>query len=748
MKYDNQYEERPHGEVNGINRLYSYQDWLKSFRYQEHSLEQRRKELLSQVDEFLNNLNKPLRVVVAGGFNAGKSAFLNALIRRELMPVFGKRTTGTANYLLANSQQEFTIVWHNGDEEVRKYSSEEALRVEITYLMKEDQERIKRIEIGCPKVTFLEKFTLIDTPGLDYDKRDSAISEKEVISADILIWVLPYKGAENNDKECIARFHETHPKSPIIIILNKIDNLGSEDDLLEVISKLDRDFFGIVTKVFPFSAKLSLQGMNEKNEKKQAASRFYDLNDYLHNTVFNEFRDLQKNIRFKQNSIDLLTSSDLFMLEHDKELEIMPNKIMDKIEQSRTRYVDEKAFINKQLKENLEINPESHCFHESAAAKGHLVNILKHTHALLNADEQWSQGEKDELWGQINRITKSKFRIGVFGSFSSGKSTLINTLLGVKCLLPVDEDRCTSAYTIIKKDDSENPAGTIRINWKSIEQVLEDLQDNLQELAGESLGDLPHFKDNDQLFDWIDNNKKKFNELYEKLSDQEDWKWGDEKIAQHQELVALLKAVPNYKNIQNIYQLHNGQLTNLMANKEAVSLVNSLIFYQNHPLLQHAEIIDSPGSGSVNLTDTYLARKLVLESDALLFLTEAMTPFSKPDEVRLLNYVVENERAKNQIFYLATKTDLSKKPLDEIKRKVVDRLNRVFKREEDNPKIYMLSCETGENVKEFLKDLNGFLQEEKDHNFLDIVQSSTDKILNNLLSRYENQLNNKQLDIK
>ena len=81
---------------------------------------------------------------------------------------------------------------------------------------------------------------------------------------------------------------------------------------------------------------------------------------------------------------------------------------------------------------------------------------------------------------------------------------------------------------------------------------------------------------------------------------------------------------------------------------------------------------------------------------------------------------------------MATKTDLSKKPLDEIKRKVVDRLNRVFKREEDNPKIYMLSCETGENVKEFLKDLNGFLQEEKDHNFLDIVQSSTDKILNNL----------------
>jgi len=74
-------------------------------------------------------------------------------------------------------------------------------------------------------------------------------------------------------------------------------------------------------------------------------------------------------------------------------------------------------------------------------------------------------------------------------------------------------------------------------------------------------------------------------------------------------------------------------------------------------------------------------------------------------------------------------------------------LNKVFKRQEDDLKVYSVSCDTGLNVKNFLADLNQFLQEEKDKNLLTIVQGSTENIVTEYLKKYENQLSIKQSSI-
>jgi len=750
MEYDLQFEECPHGNVYDINKLYGYEAWLNSFRYQEKSLEQKRTQLLTSIVDFLNNLDKPMRVVVAGSFNSGKSTFLNALMGQELMPVGVLRATGTANYLQASDKKEFTIIRHNAALEVRQYNENEALCKEIKRLMNDEQELINRIEIGCPDVDFLKTFTLIDTPGLNHNDLDTEISEREVARADVLIWVLFDKGSENIDKESILHFHQTHPECPIIIILNQIDDLETEDDLSDALQKVEKDFADICCKVFPISAKQAMQGGYEKNHQKVVESRFCDLHNYIHNVIFNSFWDLQKNIRLKQKSKDLLDRSKQFKSNHNKELEMAPENITDEIQQGHARYIDEKEFINQQLEKNLKINTDSQNFYESTAIKGLLVNILKHTHGLLCIDEQWSQAEKNDLWAQINRISKAKFRIGVFGSFSSGKSTLINTLLGEQCLLPVDEGPCTSVYTVIKKIDATNPTGSIKIDWKSLEELVEKLQDNLQSLSGDSLGELPEFQNTKQLVNWISKHKPRFDQLYKNFEDNSDWIWetDETKKALHQEIIALLKAVPCYKKLKNKYRHHDGQLNQLMADKMAACMVRSLVFYLDHPLLQHAEIIDSPGSGSVNLTDTMNARKLVKESDALLFLTEASMPLCKQEEMLFLKHIVEHVSSNEQIFFVATKTDLSKKAPEEIEKKITDTLSRVFKREEDDLKIYSISCDTGLNVQKFMASLNCFLQEGKDKNFLTIVQKNTKTALTNILKNYEYQLTQKQSDIQ
>ncbi|MBV5308468.1 dynamin family protein, partial [Chromatium okenii] len=84
--------------------------------------------------------------------------------------------------------------------------------------------------------------------------------------------------------------------------------------------------------------------------------------------------------------------------------------------------------------------------------------------------------------------------------------------------------------------------------------------------------------------------------------------------------------------------------------------------------LQHIDIIDSPGSGSTTLRDTIIAQRLIKDSDALLFLSEASTAFQKDNEMRLLHHVRQNvqEDNLNKLFVVATKVDRSERKPEDI----------------------------------------------------------------------------------
>jgi GTPase Era involved in 16S rRNA processing len=740
---DPRFRTEPHGNHIDINQLYSCREHLRANRYLAPTIAQQRQTLLERIDAFLNSLDDPMRVVVAGGFNAGKSTFLNALVKRHLMPVKAVRSTCTINTLKAGDCEELIVVRRNGQRDIRKYYSDEHVRAQIGVLMQNEHASIAQIEICCPNDLFLKYFTLIDTPGLDHNAEDSATSVAEVERADALIWVLHNKGAEKLDYEQILRFRAANPDSPVIVILNQIDSIEKDecdDALAAVKSKLGAH----VLAIFPLSARLAYEGQHERNQIKLDESRFFELDRYLHLHLFNQYRDLQEKIRFNHRSQSLLTELHQFMSTNEGAERMGTIDITPTIQQARERYETQKKTIDSELKKGLSknrFNSRNQRFHQSTAIKAELVNILTCTRDLIQSEESLSKADKHHLDILIEKIRNGKFRLGVFGSMKAGKSTFINTLLDCDELLPVDEERCTAAHTIVAFADAHNPVGSERIVWKTRRELLQELEESLQPFTEDPSFAIP--TDEKTAVEWIE---KQQSHWIEHLSQRDDWDLTENLLSKKQDALLLLEALPQYEKIQTDYTQPRGSLTQIMADKSAIRLVDHLVSYQDLPLLQHIDVIDSPGSGSTTLRDTSIARRLIKNSDALLFLSEAATAFQKQDEMRLLHHFRQEvqEDNLNKLFIVATKVDLSKRAPEEIAQKISERLAVPFKGQLTAARIYPVSCRTGLNFEHFTADLNRFLQEEKDRTYLVSTNTQVEGLLKGLIVSYGNELTKKE----
>ena len=743
---DPRFTNRPHGDRIFINQMYGYEEQLRLRFFSDKNLEAERQQLLDEVDVLITQLDQPIQVVIAGGFNAGKSMFVNALLNRGIMPVKAIRATATVNCLIAGKRKECVVFRKNGTRDApTQYASDCDINQKIRSLMENEHESIAHIEIACTDQVFLDRFTLIDTPGLDHSEQDSATSLHWVAKADAIIWLLHSEGLRKEDKDNISRFHAANPDSPLIVIINQIDTLeaNEKDDVFKSVStKLQ----GIVQHVFLLSAKLAFDGRQHKDVPKIEESRFYELIHYLRNHLFNAYRDIQEQ-RIRQRGQALGQKLSIFLNHHSGDSTMLPvSDLSPQIEKLHKSYLEKKsgniqALDASRAKEDFDLLKR---FYESSAIKAGLVNILRYTHQLISFEEQLSQREKDELSTLTDNIENAVFRVGVFGSFSSGKSTLINHLLGNTNLLPVDEDRCTAAYTLIQRADDKNPSGTVRIEWKTVAILLQDLQDCVQSM-GLGLENLPTMIDEIKLLDWVKQNDSQFKKIEEELDKRDDWDLTDDLNRKKQVALALLQGLPRYRLLQNKYKILDGsKLKTLMQDEPAVTLVQCLQFYHDHPLLRHVKIIDSPGSGSVNLRDEFLAHSLVKQSHALLFLTEATAPISKRDETNLLAVIGKNAPGGqiNSLFVLANKTDLSdnNNNPERIVQKITERMEKYFKGRCQARKIYPISCKTGLNLEQFTADLNHFLQADKDAFFLENTSKNVERFIEKLLQNLDNQL--------
>jgi small GTP-binding protein len=296
--FNSKYFHLPEGENFFINLLYGYREKLSLVYFEKNELEKERRDYLAELDKLFSHIDEPAQVVIAGGFNAGKSTFINSLLNREIMPTLPIRATATVNSVMAGEQQEFIVFRKDGSQTVKSYSDDNYLNSEIRKLMDSEHDIIERIEIKCLNESFLDKFIVIDTPGLDFSDEDTANTLRYVEQADAIVWVLHPEGIRSQDLEPIAQFNQRNPASPLVVIINQIDTLDAEERDT-VFNQVKEKLKNITSNIFLLSAQNALEARQEKDSQKLKKSGFEELNHYLSNHLFNAYRDL-KDQRIKQ----------------------------------------------------------------------------------------------------------------------------------------------------------------------------------------------------------------------------------------------------------------------------------------------------------------------------------------------------------------------------------------------------------------------------------------------------------------
>jgi len=204
----------------------------------------------------VSQLDELFLLVVVGEFNAGKSAFINALVGHPVLKEGVTPTTAKIHLLKYGD----TLTRQNADD---------------------------GIQIVQAPVDALREIHLVDTPGTNAIIREhEQLTNEFVPRSDLVLFVTsadrPFTETERQFLETIRGWGKK-----IVVIINKADIFDRESDLDDVVAfvrEAARSLLGRSPDIFPVSARLA-QRAKAGAPALWAASRFEPLESYLRNTL-------------------------------------------------------------------------------------------------------------------------------------------------------------------------------------------------------------------------------------------------------------------------------------------------------------------------------------------------------------------------------------------------------------------------------------------------------------------------------
>jgi small GTP-binding protein len=181
--------------------------------------------------ESIQQLDELFLLVVVGEFNAGKSAFINALLGQKLLKEGVTPTTTQINLLRFGENQERTVI----DEHQHILTLPAELLIEIS---------------------------IVDTPGTNAIIREhEAITSQFVPRSDLVLFITSAdRPFTESERIFLERIRDWGKK--VVIVLNKTDLFQSQEELEQVqtfIAQNARSLLGITPEIFPVSARLALR---------------------------------------------------------------------------------------------------------------------------------------------------------------------------------------------------------------------------------------------------------------------------------------------------------------------------------------------------------------------------------------------------------------------------------------------------------------------------------------------------------
>jgi small GTP-binding protein len=206
----------------------------------------------------IQQLDELFLLVIVGEFNSGKSAFINALLGRAVLKEGVTPTTSQINVL--------------------KYGETSQRRIQEAHL-----------HILAEPLDILHQINIVDTPGTNaIIQEHQAITEEFVPRADLVLFITsadrPFTESERSFMSQIKAWGKK-----VIIVINKIDILETEDDLTQVVNFVRENGsillgVGSPPDIFPVSARRALRA-KQGDPVQWTDSRFEPLERYIHDTL-------------------------------------------------------------------------------------------------------------------------------------------------------------------------------------------------------------------------------------------------------------------------------------------------------------------------------------------------------------------------------------------------------------------------------------------------------------------------------
>lgn len=216
-------------------------------------------------------------VVVVGEFSAGKSTFLNALMREKYLPSYTKETTATINYLRNRSESDHPgiVYYMDGHTEVLEKIDGETIEKYVS--TKSDEmdvsKSIKHFDLYLDSPFLENKVTLIDSPGLNGMKEGLGdITDAQIKRSHAVIFMFSAEQpGKRSDFEYLKKIKDE--VNTVFLVLNKIDCIKRSENqtVEETVKNLVANYKAVfpedtcLPEVIPIAAYKALVARSKKN---------------------------------------------------------------------------------------------------------------------------------------------------------------------------------------------------------------------------------------------------------------------------------------------------------------------------------------------------------------------------------------------------------------------------------------------------------------------------------------------------
>lgn len=206
------------------------------------------------IRDLLFQLEDLFLIVVAGEYNSGKSALINALLGNEYL------NTG-----ITPTTSDITILRYGEKEDTQKISS-----------------GLTIMHLPAP---LLESVSIVDTPGTNAIQREhEALTTEYIPRSDMVIFITsvdrPFTESERKFLETIRNWGKK-----IAILINKVDIVESDKDLNEVMNFVQENakkLLGIEPKIFFISAR---EALNKKLVSGKSDPFLFEIERFIEDTL-------------------------------------------------------------------------------------------------------------------------------------------------------------------------------------------------------------------------------------------------------------------------------------------------------------------------------------------------------------------------------------------------------------------------------------------------------------------------------